>query len=126
MSENLDRLKTVRGSHRGVVTKLTKEKKKKKLAATEPLTTEQIDRLTVIRQQLNAKEQTLQTLNRDILNLCSLEEIETEANDAETVVAKIMDYKRRIDVALQPPFAAPRVSLFSPYFITLQNLDKKR
>ena len=31
-----------------------------------------------------------------------MEEIETEVNDAETVVAKIIDYKRRIDVALQP------------------------
>ena len=118
MSENLDRLKTVRGSHRGVVTKLTKETDT--LAATEPLTTEQIDRLTVIRQQLNAKEQTLQTLNRDILNLCSLEEIETEVNDAETVVAKIMDYKCRIDVALQPPSPAPQLLLLHHHLELLQ------
>ena len=57
MSENLDRLRTVRGSHRGVIMKLTKETDT--LMATSPLTTEQIDRLTVARQQLNAKEQTL-------------------------------------------------------------------
>ena len=105
-------MKTVRGSHRGVVTKLTKETDT--LTATEPLTTEQIDRLIVIRQQLNAKEQTLQTLNRDILNLCSLEKFEIEVNDAEIVVAKIMDYKRRIDVALQPPSVAPHTVSTTP------------
>ena len=65
MSENLDRLKTVRGLYRGVVTKLTRETDT--LLATEPLTAEQTDRLSVIKQQLMSKEQMLEVLNRNIL-----------------------------------------------------------
>ena len=46
MRKNLDRLKAVRGLHYGVVTKLTKEIDA--LMATEPLTTEHINHLTVM------------------------------------------------------------------------------
>jgi len=112
MSESLDRLNTVRGSHRGVVTKLSRETDT--LLATEPLTAEQTDRLTVIKQQLTSKEQTLEVLNRDILNLCTLEEVDTEVNEADTVVAKIMDFRRRIDVALQVLSPATRATSVPP------------
>ena len=112
MSETLERLRTVRRSHRGVVTKLTKETDT--LLVAETRATEQIDRLIVIRQQLTTKEQTLQELNRDILNQCSLEDVEGEVNEAETVLAKIMDYRRRIDAALQPTSLATHTASTIP------------
>ena len=99
MSEMLEQLRTVCRSHCGVVTKLSKEKDT--LLVTKTRATEQIDCLIVIRQQLTTKGQTLQELNRDILNWCSLEDVEGEVNEAETVLAKIMDYRHWIDAALQ-------------------------
>ena len=76
MSETLEQLRTVCRLHCGIVTKLTKEKDT--LLVTETLATEQIDYLIVIRQQLTTKGQTLQELNHDILNQCSLEDVEGE------------------------------------------------
>ena len=64
-TQNLERLKTIRISHRGVVTKLTREVDT--LIADTPLTSEGIDCLTVIRQQLEGKEQLLLDYDRDIL-----------------------------------------------------------
>ena len=70
MTENLDRLKIIRRSHQGVVTKLTREADM--LITDVPLSSEKIDRLTVIRQQLDSKEQLLMGYNRDILSQCTL------------------------------------------------------
>ena len=117
MSETLERLRTVRRSHRGVVTKLTKETDT--LLVAETRATEQIDRLIVIRQQLTTKEQTLQELNRDILNQCLLEDVEGEVNEGEvnkakTVLAKIMDYRCHIDAALQPTSLATHTASTIP------------
>ena len=89
MSETLEQLRTVCRSHRGVVTKLTKETDTLLVAKTRA--TEHIDCLTTIQQQLTTKEQTLQELNCDMLNQCSLEDVEGEVNEAETVLVKIMD-----------------------------------
>ena len=101
MTENLDRLKIIRRSHRGVVTKLTREADT--LITDAPLSCEKIDRLTVIRQQLDSKEQLLMGYDRDILSQCTLEEVEAEVNDTEVVIAKILECKRRIELALKPP-----------------------
>ena len=101
MSENLDRLKIVRRSHRGVVTKLTREADT--LIADTPLNSERINRLTVIRQQLESKEQLLLDYDRDILAKCTLEEVEAEVNDIESVIAKISECKRQIELVLQLP-----------------------
>ena len=100
MSEKLDKLKIIRRSHRGVVTKLTREADT--LIADTPLNSDRIDRLTVIRQQLESKEQLLLDYDRDILAKCTLEEVEAEVNDTESVIAKILECKRRIELVLQP------------------------
>ena len=100
-TENLDRLKTIRRSHRGVVTKQTREADT--LIADTPLTSEEINRLTVIRQQLEGKEQLLLDYDRDILTKCTLEEVDAEVNDTEAVTAKILECKRQIELALRPP-----------------------
>ena len=67
------------------------------------LNSERIDRLTVIRQQLEGKEQLLLDYDRDILAKCTLEEVEAEVNDTESVIAKILECKRRIELVLSPP-----------------------
>ena len=97
-TENVDRLTTIRRSHRGVVTKLTREAYT--LIADTPLTSEGIDRLTVIRQQLEGKEQLLLDYDRDILMKCTLEEVDAEVNDTEATTAKILECKQRIELAL--------------------------
>ena len=90
-TENLDQLKTIRRLHWGVVTKLTREADT--LIADTPLTSEGIDRLTVIHQQLVGKEQLLSDYDRDILMKCTLEEVEAEVNDTEAMTAKILECK---------------------------------
>ena len=57
--------------------------------------------------------------NRDILSQCTLEEVDTEVNDTEVVIAKILERKRQIELALKPPSvsssrdAAPVVAVAS-------------
>ena len=97
-TENLDRLKTIRRSYQGVVTKLTREADT--LIADTPLTSEGIDHLTVIRQQLEGKEQLLLDYDHDILTKCTLEEVDAEVNDTEAVTAKILECKQRIELAM--------------------------
>ena len=111
MSENLDRLKIIRRSHQGVVTKLTREADT--LIADTPLNSDRIDRLTVICQQLESKEQLLLDYDRDILAKCTLEEVEAEVNDTESVIAKILECKRRIELVLQPPSIHSTTSIAS-------------
>ena len=101
MTENLDRLKIICKSHRGVVIKLTREADT--LITDVPLSSEKIDHLTLIRQQLDSKEQLLMGYNRDILSQCTLEEVEAEVNDTEVVIARILECKRQIELALKPP-----------------------
>ena len=48
------------------------------------------------------------------MNQYSLEDVEGEVNEAETVLAKIMDYRRRIDAALQPTSLATHTASTIP------------
>ena len=43
----------------------------------------------------------LQDTNREILTLCTVEEIEREIEDSEAVDAKILTYKRKMEEALR-------------------------
>ena len=43
----------------------------------------------------------LQDINREILTLCAVEEIEREIEDSEAVDAKILKYKRKMEEALR-------------------------
>ena len=67
----------------------------------EPLSSESVDQLNVLLQQLNNKMHVLQDINREILTLCSVKEIEREIEDLEAVDAKILKYKRKIEQALR-------------------------
>ena len=89
--EGLDRLETIHRSHWGVITKLTREADTQ--IAEVPLSSEKIDCLTVICQQLESKEQLLIGYNHDILSQCTLEDVEAEVNDTEAVIARILECK---------------------------------
>ena len=95
----IERLRVIRRAHRGVVTKATREIDE--LLSEEPLSSESVDRLNVLLQQLNNKMHVLQDINREILTLCAVEEIEREIEDSEAVDAKILKYKRKMEEALR-------------------------
>ena len=57
MAENLERLKAIRGAHRGVTTKLTQQADG--IFEKESLTSDDYERLFVINQQLETKLSTL-------------------------------------------------------------------
>ena len=95
----IERLRVIRRAHRGVATKATREIDE--LLSEEPLSSESVDRLNVLLQQLNNKMHVLQDINRKILTLCAVEEIEREIEDSEAVDAKILKYKRKMEEALR-------------------------
>ena len=97
---DLDRLKAVRAGHRGVITKLTRELDE---ALTGTASGEKVGRLNVIYEQLQNKLSVLQKIDNEVLAVCRVEDIEREIEDSEGVSARILDYKRRIEVFLKPP-----------------------
>lgn len=103
----IERLRVIRRAHRGVVTKATREIDD--LLSEEPLSSESVDRLNVLLQQLNNKMHVLQDINREILTLCAIEEIEREIEDSEAVDAKILKYKRKMEEALRSLTPSSRI-----------------
>jgi len=93
----VERLRAIRGGHRGVVTRLTKQLDE--LLAAE-LVGECVSKLNVLLQQLNNKFDKLQEMDRDIITLCKLEEIKREMEESEIMTAKVLDYKRKVEEAL--------------------------
>lgn len=98
-SPNMDRLRAIRQGHRGVVTKATKEVDE--LLSEERTSRESFDCLNVFLQQLDNKMHVLRDIDQEILTLCLVEEIEREIEESETVVAKTLKYKHKIDTALR-------------------------
>ena len=93
----VERLRAIRGGHRGVVTRLTKQIDE--LLAAE-LVGECVSKLNVLLQQLNNKFDKLQDIDRDIITVCKLEEIEREMEESEIMTEKVLDYKRKVEEAL--------------------------
>ena len=90
----LDRARAVHGGHRGVTTKLVREAEE--LSLSESLEPSQRSRLNVIYQQLEGKLNLLSDMDKDILSRCEIEAIDTEIEESEAVVAKIINCKQRI------------------------------
>ena len=97
-----ERMRSIRGGHRGVVTKIVKEVDDL-LSAEGPMNAERVSRLNVKLQQLEAKLKVLSDIDKEILSKCNVEDIEREINESETVTAKIMDCQQRIHEAIKPP-----------------------
>ena len=98
MSENvkgkIERLRTKRGGHRGVTTKLVKE-------AIELLQSTDVDiqRCKVIYSQLEDKMKILNEINEEILGICEVSEIEHEIEEAAVVTDRVLSTKSKIEAA---------------------------
>jgi len=99
-SRALERARAIRGGHRGVVTKLVREAEEIITAATESLEASVRNKLNVIRQQLEGKLNTLDGMNKDILERCDPGAIVTEIEEADAIVTKVISCKLKIDELL--------------------------
>ena len=99
MAENLERLKAIRGAHRGVATKLTQQADG--IFEKESLTSDDDESLFVINQKLETKLSTLNEYDQKILTVCDVANIENEIEESQRAVEKIMESKRKIDLKLK-------------------------
>ena len=99
MAENLERLKAIRGAHRGVATKLTQQADG--IFEKESLTSDDDESLFVINQKLETKLSTLNEYDQKILTVCNVANIENEIEESQGAVEKIMESKRKIDLKLK-------------------------
>ena len=101
--EKMERLKSIRAGHRGVVTRHINEAKtilenRHELGhVEEELTVAQMDRLNLIRLLLLEKQNTLSKIDQEVLELCELTEIEREIQESENIVSKILETKQQIE-----------------------------
>ena len=70
--------------------------KAEELSLSERLEPSQHSLLNVIYQQLEGKLNLLSDMDKDILSRCEIEAIDTETEESEAVVAKIINCKQRI------------------------------
>ena len=94
MAENKDmlaRLKAVRAGNRGVITKLSKESEY-------ILKAEDVDegRLQTISGLLDEKLRLIKDLDAQVLNLCELDDIVPEIEEADEVISRTLDIQRHI------------------------------
>ena len=96
--EKIERLKSIRAGHRGVVTrhineaKTILENRRELRHVEEELTVAQVDRL-IISLLLLEKQKTLSKIDQEVLELCELTEIEREIQESENIVSKILETK---------------------------------
>ena len=91
----LEKLKTVRRAHQGVLTKLAREVKE--IMSHSELSEEGTSRLKIIREQLVGKMELFSNLDSEIVALCRIDEIEREIKESEATTAKLIESKRKID-----------------------------
>ena len=89
--KRLDRLRAVRGGHRGVLTKLAKEVDD--LLADETLSNDSAARLNVIREQLEGKMKILTNLDGEIVSLCQVDDITRKIDESEGIITKLIECK---------------------------------
>lgn len=92
-TSKIERLKAIRGAHRGVCTKL--ERETSDLISQEP-TEEITSRLEVISCLLEGKQKTLSDIDEQITSLCDLNDITKEIEDSESIVARIIECRKKI------------------------------
>ena len=95
-----NQLRAVRGGHQGVTTKLIKEADE--LLTVSPLTIEGRTCLDVINKQLHLKAELLSGLDTEIVSLCKVSDIEGDIEEAESITAKIIECRAKIDKAITP------------------------
>ena len=106
--KRLDRLRAVRGGHRGVLTKLAKEVDD--LLADETLSNDSAARLNVIREQLEGKMKVLTNLDGEIVSLCQVDDITREIDESEGIITKLIECKRKIASVMSNPVSPSTLS----------------
>ena len=99
MTEDVERLKAIRGAHRGVVTKLTRQAEE--IFENEFITSDHYERLFVIHQQLSTKLETLNDYDQRILTVCDVINIENEIEESQQTMEQVMECKQKIHVKLK-------------------------
>ena len=61
----------------------------------------EVDRLKIISEQLDGKLKAFTSLDGEIVELCPEDEIEREIEDSESITAKLISAKRKINLALK-------------------------
>ena len=91
--EKLDRLKAKRGGHKGSVTKKIEEAEQTLHLINEKqeVTDDDRSRLNVLYQILEQKQKVLQVYDEEILDLCAVEAIDKEIEDADEANARIVE-----------------------------------
>ena len=120
--ENLKRLKKIRGGHRGKTTKLINEAFEfmRRYPDVQILDREIATKLLVIVKSLNEKKEYLEQLNNDILEKCTLDEIDDEVDESTDVSSRISESIVTINdyinssVVLQKPTTNPSQRPASP------------
>ena len=93
--ERLARLRAIRGAQRSVVTKNVS--KVKDIIEDEAFTfSDQVQELEVTSRLLEAKLKTLEDIDKEVLSLCSVEEIPQEIEESEKYVEKIIKCQKKI------------------------------
>ena len=80
--------------------RLTKEINE--VISVEMLNEEHYHKLSIMLCQLEAKDKMLTDLDRDIMKCCDLSEIEKEAQEADVIAAKIIEYKTNLESVKRP------------------------
>ena len=86
--QKCDRAKAIRTAYHGIISELIREVDK--LISTNASTKEVQAHLKVILKHLEAKSVLLNKLDRVILSLCDIDEVEGEIEEAELMVAKLI------------------------------------
>ena len=99
MSENIKRIRAVRAGNRAVLTKLSKEAETY-LADTTAITKDINGRLQTINTMINEKMKMVTSLDEKVLELCEIEEITEEIEEADDIKSRTLDIQRAISALL--------------------------
>ena len=92
-----------------MTTKLIKEANE--LLTVSPLTVEGRSRLDVINKQLRLKAELLSGYDIEIVSICEVNDIEGDIEEAETITAKIIKCRAKIDMRAVHPLAELRLQI---------------
>ena len=110
---NLKRLKKIRGSNRGKVTKLINEACD--LMNEGIIDTDISNKLQVKVKSLNEKKEYLGQLDEEILQKCTLDEVDGEVDESTDISSRIIEYVVKINDYLKGPYTTFGTSNASPH-----------
>ena len=110
--EKLERLRSIRGAQRGIVTKNVNKANAifGDEAAQAYISSEQVQQLEVISRLLEAKLKTLEEIDQQVLSLCILEEITQEIEESEKYVEKAINCQKKISDVSRKTTGEPQES----------------